>query len=114
MNSQTRPPEDKILLSFLEQQQADAAALAAASDLVRLTPSNETPPRHYVAEFFCKGLVRGPDGGIREAGHFAVGIWFTPDYLRRVEPAAASWVWCFPSWTATSWPRVIQATPDAT
>ncbi len=68
-------------------------ALAAASDLVSLVTIGEGPPDRYVAEFRCRGLVRGADTEVVEADRFAVGIWFPATYLRWAEPwQVLSWI----------------------
>lgn len=92
--------QDKIFAAFLRRQRDDALALAAASDLVDLTPLE--PPgteRHdrYIAEFHCKGLIKTDRGGVTDADHFAIGIWFPPDYLVRADPRAVL-AWLDP-WT---------------
>jgi hypothetical protein len=61
-------------------------ALAEASDLLELIALDVPPPRHYVARFHCKGLVRTDAGEIREAERFEVGIWFPDDYLCEADP----------------------------
>src|SRR3989442_133913 len=76
---------DLIFRHFMERQLAEGMALAEESDLLRLRIPPLAPP-HFVAEYHCKGLVRGEDGEIREADRFEVGIWFPPDYLRRTDP----------------------------
>ena len=76
---------DPIYRGFLERQLIEGQALAAESDLLRLHVPPMSPP-HFVAEFHCRGLVRGEDAVIKEADHFEVGIWFPPDYLRRADP----------------------------
>lgn len=78
--------EDRIFEAFLTRQYEDGMALARASDLVELFPMDDPPPRHYVAQFRCRGLVQ-IDGEIREGNEFAVGIYFPPDYLRCADPA---------------------------
>jgi ubiquitin-protein ligase len=76
---------DLIFQRFLARQIEEGLALGQSSDLLDLhIPS--TPPPHFVAEFHCMGLVREGEGEIREANEFHVGIWFPPDYLRRVDP----------------------------
>ena len=78
---------DPVLQGFLTRQLDEGMALAAASDLVRLTPCDGPPPRHYLAEFRCKGLVQRPAGDVVEGDRFVVGISFPSDYLRRAYPA---------------------------
>lgn len=76
---------DPIYDRFMERQLAEGLALAEESDLLQLRIPTFSPP-HFVAEYHCKGLVRGEDGEIREADRFAVGVWFPADYLRRADP----------------------------
>jgi len=76
---------DAIFAHFLERQVVEGLELAAQSDLLRLHVLPQAPP-HFVAEFFCKGLVRDQGGAIREHDRWDVGIWFPPDYMRRVDP----------------------------
>lgn len=78
--------EDKILEAFLARQYEEGMALARASDLLELSALDGPPPQHYIARFHCKGLVRTHNGEIQEANCFEVGIYFPPDYLRRVDP----------------------------
>src|SRR5436190_3010880 len=75
---------DGILESFLEHQQDEATALAAASDLLELEPLGPRPARRYLVRFRCRGLVHR-DGGVREAECFDLGVSFPDDFLRRVE-----------------------------
>jgi len=77
---------DPVYEAFLARQYEEAMALAAGSDLLELEPLGEHPPDRYIARFRCTGLVRRPGGGVTEARHFEVGIWFPSDYLRRAEP----------------------------
>jgi hypothetical protein len=78
---------DPVFENFLRRQHEDGMALAAASDLLELTPGPllRLPPT-YIATYRCKGLVRLPDGAIGEADFFQAGIWFPSDYLRRIDP----------------------------
>lgn len=76
---------DRILDAFLRRQREEGLALAAESDLLTLTPLDGDPPRRYVAEFHCTGLVRTPAGAVVEADRFAVGIWFSDQYLRAAD-----------------------------
>ncbi len=85
MNTDQPGSGDPIYQRFMERQLAEGMALAQESDLLQLHIPPMSPP-HFVAEYHCKGLVRGEDGEIREADRFEVGIWFPPDYLRRADP----------------------------
>jgi hypothetical protein len=76
---------DAVREGFDQRQVVEGMELAAASDLLELEV-HPFPPPSFVATFRCKGLVRLPDGTIEEANYFQVGIWFPPDYLRRVDP----------------------------
>jgi hypothetical protein len=77
---------DRIFEAFLARQGEEAAALAAAGDLLEVVPLGGTPPRRWIARFRCRGLVRVPGGEVVEADDFAVGIWLPDDYLRRMNP----------------------------
>ncbi len=78
---------DPIYTAFLRRQFEEGMALAAASDVLDLTPLPDgEPPSRYLAHFEGrKGLVRDPRGNIVEFDKFIVGIWFPEDYLRRVK-----------------------------
>jgi hypothetical protein len=78
--------DDPIFAAFLRRQEADAAALTAASDLVEVRPVDGSPASRYLVTLRCRGLVRPVDGEPRIAEGAAVGIWFPPDYLRRADP----------------------------
>ena len=77
---------DRVLQGFLERQYDEGMALAEASDLLHLISLGGDPPRKYLADFRCTGLVKAPDGEIVPAERFVVGIWFPDDYLRAVDP----------------------------
>jgi len=83
----TRPEckPDPIFERFFRRQVEEGMALAAGSDLLELELWQPAPP-HFVATYRCSGIVRDSDGQIREANFFQAGIWFPPDYLRRIEP----------------------------
>lgn len=76
---------DAIYQRFMERQRIEGMALAESSDILRLHIPPMAPP-HFVAEYFCKGLIRDAAGEIKEANRFQVGIWFPADYLRRADP----------------------------
>ena len=91
--------EDRILAAFLSKQHEEAMSLAAASDLLELAPlagPAQGPSDRYIAQFRCTGLAKAnqtPRGPVVEANHFALGIWFPPDYLSRADPfAILSWL----------------------
>jgi hypothetical protein len=75
---------DAIVKLFLETQSREAMQLAAHSDLLELSALD---PQRYLARFLCRGLVRDPDGEVREHDEFTVGIWLPESYLRVVNPA---------------------------
>ena len=77
--------DDPIYRRFMEAQLEEGLALASESELLRLYPTPQAPPS-FVAEFRCNGVVRDHAGVVRESRLFRVGIWFPPDYLRRVDP----------------------------
>jgi hypothetical protein len=76
---------DPIFEQFFRRQCEEGLALAAESDLLELTVCPVAPPS-FVATYRCRGLVRLDDGRIEQANFFQAGIWFPPDYLRRVDP----------------------------
>ena len=78
-------PADRIFNEFLECQFAEGMALSADSDILHLIPMGGSHPDRYVAEFACSGLVKAENGEIGDFNHFAVGIWFPGDYLRRTD-----------------------------
>jgi hypothetical protein len=78
---------DKVRCSFLERQYEDGLALVKASDLVSLVPLGERPVTRYIVQLRCKGFVQNETGEVEVADYFEVGVWFGPDYLRRVELA---------------------------
>lgn len=81
--------QDKVFERFLARQHQEGMALAAASDLLDLSPMfsyDDAPPQFYLARFHCKGLIRAVDGGVAEADRFEVMISFPSDYLRRANP----------------------------
>lgn len=85
--------KDNEFLGFLKRQQEEGPALAQSSDILNLEPVGGPQPQHFMAEFHCRGLVRTPDGLIREAGRFGVGIFFPDDYLRRADvPTVLTWL----------------------
>ena len=73
---------DLVFNAFLERQHKEGTALAASSDFLTLVPFSGVPPTHYIAEFSSKGIIKRGDE-IVEHAHWAVGICFPPDYLRR-------------------------------
>jgi hypothetical protein len=75
--------KDSVFETFLACQYGEAMALAAQSDLLTLISLGEQRLDRYLAEFRCRGLVRGADAAVVEADRFAVGIWFPSDYLRQ-------------------------------
>lgn len=77
---------DPVFTAFLHRQLEEGMALASESDLLALAPLDEPPHDRYVAEFRCRGLVRGADTEVVEADRFAVGIWFPARYLRYASP----------------------------
>ena len=87
---------DPVFNSFLEVQYQQVTALAAQSDILRFECEGAMPPRKYVLEFNCRGLVCTPDGEIQEASRFMVGISLPDDYLRT--PDTQQVVTMFPPW----------------
>lgn len=74
---------DRIMESWLENQQRDVIALAQESDLVELVAEPKRPPARYLAHFRCGTLVKR-SGVVTQAHGLTVGIQFPHDYLRRV------------------------------
>ncbi len=72
---------DTIFESWLRRQAEDAAALTAASDIVRVQPEDARVPRRFVAEFACPTLVKTA-AGVTLADRFAIFVAFPSDYLR--------------------------------
>lgn len=81
--------KDPIFESFLRNQMREAQQLQAESDRVRLlpVPVSGNPPDRYLVHLKCNGLRRLPNGEILVADEHTVGIWFSPDYLRRINPS---------------------------
>ena len=73
---------DHVLESFLGRNCEEGLALARESDLLNVFPQRGDPPRRYVAEFRCRGLVCDAGGRVVEASQFLVGISFPDHYLR--------------------------------
>jgi hypothetical protein len=76
---------DPVFERFLRRQYEEGRSLAASSDLLELAV-HPFPPPHFIATFRCRGLVRQPDGAIEETNFSQAGIFFPPDYLRRLDP----------------------------
>lgn len=101
---------DRILDSFLRRQLEEGLALAAASDLLDVSPlpaglfgregdqpvAADAPPDRFHARFRCRGLVRRPSGEIAEAERFDVGVWMPPDYARRAPDPFRVLAWLGP------------------
>ncbi|MEQ1850311.1 MAG: hypothetical protein ABMA01_01840 [Chthoniobacteraceae bacterium] len=78
---------DPVFSAFLRTQRQQGLALAASSDLLQIQPEpGDETPRRYIAHFSCESLVRQPNGEIARANSFLVGIQFSNDYLRTVDP----------------------------
>jgi hypothetical protein len=73
---------DKVFASWLERQNTEGVALAAASDVLSLfaEPGVRLPQR-FVAEFGCPTMVRDGSAVVRQGG-FTVLFQFPDDYLR--------------------------------
>ena len=89
---------DPVFNNFLEEQHREVMALAAQSDILKVECEGAFPPRKYVVEFKCRGLMHSPSGEIREASRFLVGISLPEDYLRtsetkQVVTMIAPWIW---------------------
>jgi hypothetical protein len=81
---------DKIRIAWLETQQAQAQALADASDLLEV---QRVDRQRFVARFHAKTFVCGPDGEVGEVTGYEIGYTFRENYLRHVEPLEVlSWL----------------------
>jgi len=81
---------DPILTAFVEAQWQEGSALAEQSDLLEL---ERIDPQHIVAEFSCRGLVRGRNGQVSIAERFSIGFNFADHYLRVPDSErAATWL----------------------
>ncbi|MCC6472407.1 MAG: hypothetical protein IT514_01560 [Burkholderiales bacterium] len=79
---------DPVFTSWLARQHADAEALSAASDAVRLVPEpGPRPARRFIAEFKAPTMVRRGTQVVRAHG-FAVLVQFPDDYLRAASDVA--------------------------
>ncbi len=76
---------DRIFAKFLEKQWAAGMELAGSSDLLRLKGLRTTdgPAQHFIARFYCKGLVKNANGEVVTRDRWDIGIFFPDDYLRR-------------------------------
>ncbi len=80
---------DRIFKAFLESQLEEGQALAADSDILDLLPLENPgagPAQRYIADLHCRGLVQTEKNEIREWNDFCVGIYFSANYLRSVDP----------------------------
>ncbi len=77
-------PSDLIFRSFLARQTEEGRALAQASDILDLDCLSTG--QHFVAHYSCRGLVKDDDDVVREADAFHIGIFFSENYLRSVNP----------------------------
>ncbi len=101
---------DRILDSWWDTSITAAQELAAASDLIEIQSLHDTMPRHLLAQFRCKGLVREADGTIHEADHFVVGMRFPDDYLHRADTfQVLTWLHPLNAWHPNVRPPVICA-----
>lgn len=75
---------DPILRAFCQRQAEDGLALARDSDILKLDCL--ASGQHFIAHYACRGLVKGADDVVREADSFHVGIFFSANYLRAVNP----------------------------
>lgn len=82
---------DLILKSFLEQQEADAIAIANDSDVLDLRPVGPRPYQRYLVGYTCRGLVRSA-GKITECRRFEMGVYFPLHYIRHADvPEVLTW-----------------------
>lgn len=86
---------DRVFDAFIQQQHAEARALAGESDLVEIG-AHAMHRERFLVRFHCRGLVRTGGGAIVEGNDFAVGVNFPATYLRWVEPSSVL-TWFAPS-----------------
>jgi hypothetical protein len=72
-----------ILRSWLDENAAEAHALANASDILDLQQLNLN---RFVADFSSCTLVRDPGGEPTETSGVRIGFFFDQDYLRKTDP----------------------------
>jgi hypothetical protein len=90
---------DDVRRAFLTHQHQTAMKLADDSDILDLLPLERPPdpPEAYIARYFCNSVVRRRDGQIVVAPtHCEVGIRFSKDHLRYVNPSRVV-TWLGPS-----------------
>ena len=78
---------DAYLKRWLDRNIADAMALAAESDILKLRTfaHDETlPPQHLIARFECRIYIKKHNGEIGTSDHAAVGSQFPDHYLREM------------------------------
>jgi hypothetical protein len=81
--------KDPVLEAFLKRQHEEGFALAGQSDMFDLRALDGPPAQHYIATFYCNGLVQERDGSIVQANRFVVGYYFSPSHLRAPDPYQA-------------------------
>lgn len=72
--------------AFLANAAAEAADLAASSDLLHIQPGPGSLPDRYLITYCCNGVFKDGATVNTRLGTFALGIWFPPDYLRYADP----------------------------
>ncbi len=77
---------DRIRHSFLTTSQEEALALASESDLIEVYPLDGPPASTYILRFRCTGLILRRAGQVEEWDHWEVGVQFSHEYLRDIEP----------------------------
>lgn len=77
---------DPILDAFLNRQADDGMALARASGILDVFPSDDTPPSRFIARYRARTLVVEADSVGEGLLDIVVGIHFDRNYLRRVDP----------------------------
>ena len=97
---------DSILDAWATRQYFESMDFAGRSPVLRLAPAAGTqPPRRYIAEFHCDGLVHAPSG-IEVVNRHIVGINFPAHYLRTPTRPGEVVTWIAP---ATEWHPNVNA-----
>lgn len=78
---------DRVFNLFLHKQLEEATALASQSAILDLRPLHGDPPYSYLAGFNAPTLVRLQSGDVVRQQGFLVGVYFSPEHLRVVNPA---------------------------
>jgi hypothetical protein len=77
---------DPVIHRWLEKNIAEAMALAAESDILKLRTiarAENAPPQHVIARFECRTYILKHNGEVGTSDHAAVGIYLPDHYLRQ-------------------------------